>query len=87
MLIRVAVEDPGSAEDLVEIVRAEVQIEIVSFDPARREVRIEFKRDPDRALVLVLGVVEEWLRAFRQPPTTVDIDGHSYVLEPAMARP
>ena len=85
MLIRVAVEDPGSVQDLVEIVRHEVQAEVVSFDPDRRELRIECQKTPDRSLVRVLGVVEEWLRTSRHPPTTVDIDGHSYVLEPAGA--
>jgi hypothetical protein len=83
VLIRVAVEDPGSVQDLVEIVRHEVAAEVVSFDPDRRELRIECQKTPDRSLVRVLGVVEEWLWASHHPPTTVDIDGHSYVLEPA----
>lgn len=81
MLIRVAIDDPGSAQDLVEIVRREVEAETVAFDPGCREIRVELKKDPDRALVRALGVIEEWLRA----PTTVDIDDHSYVLEPAGA--
>jgi hypothetical protein len=85
VLIRVAVEDPGSAQDLVETVRREVEAEVVAFDPDRRELRIECKKTPDRSLVTVLGVVEDWLRTAHHPPTTVEIDGHPYVLEPAGA--
>ena len=79
MVVRVTV-DAGAAAGLMERLGQEVELEEVSFDASRQQVRLEVERNPDRALVRILNLLEQWLGPEDRAPTDVEIDDHRYVL-------
>jgi hypothetical protein len=72
--------DADSADELVERLVREVDAAEIRFQPDRRRVCIELKREPDRNLGRVLNTVEDWLGDFDRAPANIEIDGHAYVL-------
>lgn len=83
MMVRVSVVDAEAATSLVQQLVEEADATSVDFDVDRQEVRVELGKDPDRALVGILSLLEHWLRSVGHPPTSVAIDDHRYVLGPA----
>lgn len=83
MVVRVSVVDAEAAKSLVKRLAEEIDAKSVKFAAGRGELRVELSRDPDRALVRMLSVLEHWLRSGDHPPLNVEIDEHSYVLGPA----
>ena len=80
MVVRVTVVDAEQAEGLIQRLRREVDAAEVVFEQARQQVRIEVEKNPDETLGEVLNLLESWLGAGGHPPTSVEIDDHSYVL-------
>jgi hypothetical protein len=80
MVLRVSVVDGDDAVELLQRLLQEVDVENVSFELARQQVRIDLRRNPDETLVEVLNLLESWLGAGGHPPTSVEIDDHRYVL-------
>jgi hypothetical protein len=80
MVLRVSVVDGDDAVELLQRLLQEVDVENVSFELARQQVRIDLRRNPDKTLVEVLNLLESWLGAGGHPPTSVEIDDHRYVL-------
>jgi hypothetical protein len=77
VLVTVAAD---SADELVERLVREVDAAEIRFQPDRRRVCIELKREPDRNLGRVLNTVEDWLGDCDHTPANIEIDGHAYVL-------
>jgi hypothetical protein len=80
VVVRVTVEDRNTSAELIRLLVREIDARKLCFEPERRQVLIEVGKDPDRALVQILNVVEAWLGDGGREPTKVDIDGHTYVL-------
>jgi hypothetical protein len=80
VVVRVTVADSDSAGGLIRELIREVDAEYVSFEAATQQVCVEFEKNPDQTLVLILNAVEGWLGAGDRQPTRVEIDDHSYVL-------
>jgi hypothetical protein len=80
MVVRVTVMDTDAAAGLMERLAREVELEDVSFDASRQQVLLEVGKNPDRTLVRILNLVEQWLGADDRAPTDVEIDDHRYVL-------
>lgn len=85
MLVRVEVENAGSAGELIQRLLEEVEAAEVSFEAASRRVCIELGKDPDQAVARVLRTVEDWLADLGRIAAKVDIDGRSYTLEPPIS--
>ena len=83
MHVHVSVGDTGSAGDLIRLLLGEFDAESVSFDAERGTVSLDARGNPDRALVRALDLIELWVTDFVGMPTTVDVDGRSYTLEPS----
>jgi hypothetical protein len=81
MVVRVEVEDAGSAGELIQRLLAEVEAGEVSFEAASRRVCVELGNDPDQGVSRVLRTIEDWLADSGGSAATVDINGHSYTLE------
>jgi hypothetical protein len=80
LVVRVSVVDGDEAVELMQRLLQEVDVENVTFELARQQVRIDVGRNPDETLVEVLNLVESWLGAAGHPPTSVEIDDHRYLL-------
>lgn len=80
MVIRVGVVDTETAGGLIPLLAQAVEVEHVCFEPSSQQVCIEVETNPDRTLVTILNLVEEWLGDGGHAPTHVEIDDHSYVL-------
>jgi len=80
VVIRVGVVDAETAGGLIPLLVQSVDAERVCFEPASQKVCIEVETNPDRTLVTILNLVEEWLGDGGHAPTHVEIDDHTYVL-------
>jgi hypothetical protein len=86
MQVQVAVEDSGSAGDLIRLLLDEFDAACVSFDAERGKVRIDADGDRDRALVRALDVIEEWVTVREGAPAKVEVEERSYTLGPSRSR-
>ena len=80
-MVRVAVGDSGSAQELLELLVAQFGADAVSVDADGRQVCVEPRGNPDRALVRALDVLFDWVDGC-DGPAKLDIDGRSYMLGP-----
>ena len=80
MVVRVSVFDVEAAAELIQRVLREVDVDDVTFESARGQVRIGVERNHDETLVEVLNLLENWLGVGGRQPTSVEIDDHRYVL-------
>lgn len=85
VVVRVAVENAGSAGELIQRLLEEVEAGGVSFEAASRRVCVDLSSDPDQAVSRVLRTVEDWLAASGRTATKVDIGEHSYTLAPPVS--
>jgi hypothetical protein len=77
--IRVGVADAGGVQGLMRRLASVFDRSSVSFDGARKEVRVRSERE-SRAVVQVLGAVEAWLAEDGLDYAQLSIGDRSYTL-------
>lgn len=77
--IRVAAVDPTSVHGLVRRLTGLFDGPAVSFDPARREVRVRSEWE-SRSVAHVIDVVESWLASDGPECVTLSIGDRSYTM-------
>ena len=80
MEMRIAVPNATSAESLVRQLGAVFDAASVSLDEGRKEVRVRGGREPNRALVKLLQVVDAWLEREAVVSAPVWFGDRSYTL-------
>ena len=80
-MISVVVPDAASAKGLVQRLARVFDPASISLDADRREVRIEEKRSPSRAITDTLGLIQDWLEQTEIGSVVVRLDENAYMLE------